>query len=268
MSFPNTGSTPSQDPAGPNQNGYSNPSTGSQPTTGGQPSYDAQQYGQQGYGDQQGYGQQYGGAPQQGYGQQGYGQQYGGAPQQYGGQQGYGQQGYGQQYGGGFPAAPQAYGHAPSGKRPGTATTAGVLGFIFGTFGFFGSAYTLIGLTAGTEAGAFGVSSGVEGFTLVLLFLSSIAILVASVMVFIGAVQLMSGKTNKWIVLAAIIYIAGQLIGVIALFTVTTDGVATTIVLFFVAILLAGLLIFLAKSSDVTKWLARKQAARAAGYED
>lgn len=251
MTYPNTGSTPSQDPNYNPQGGYQNPQTGSQPTsdwsaqapsTGNQPAY-----GQQ-YDAQQGYGQQYG-APQQ----QGYGQQYG-APQQ----------GYG-----GFPAAPQAFGGAPSGQRPGTATTAGVLGFIFGTFGFFVSAYTLIGLTGAAEGGLFGSTSTQGGFTIVLLFISTIAILVASILVFIGAVQIMSGKTNKWIVLAAIVYIGGQLIGLIAVLVGGgTDGIATLMVAFLVSMLLAGLLIFLAKGQDVEKWLARKNAARAAGYED
>ncbi|WP_199849471.1 hypothetical protein [Blastococcus sp. Marseille-P5729] len=261
MSFPNTGSTPSQDPAGSNQHGYSSPSTGSQPTTGGQPSYDGQQtqqYGQGGYG-QGGYGQQYGG--QQYGGQQYGGQQYGGAPQ-YGGQQG-----YGQQYGG-FPPAPQGYGQPPSGNRPGTATAAAVLGFVFGTIGFFISAYALILLTGAAESGLFG-SGSIDGFPLVLQFVSVIGIVVASLMVFFGAIQLLGGKTNKWIVLAAIIYIVSQLLGLISsLIALEGEGIATLLVYFIISILLAGLLIFLAKSKDVEKWLARKEAARAAGYED
>lgn len=279
MTNPQTGSTPGQDPNAYGQDGYgSQPASGgypAQPTSGGYPAqptsgqqpaagqYDAQ--GQGGYGQPQYGGQsQYGGQPQ--YGQQ----------PQYGGQPGYGQQpqyggqpGYGQPQPGGYPPAPQGYGQAaPSGARPGTATAAAILGFIFGTIGFIISAYALVLLTGASDAGIFGMAGGGAGFALVLIFISTIAIVVASVLVFIGAVQLISGKTNKWVLLATIIYLAGQFIGMIAtLIGSGGEGVATVIVTFIVSSLMAGVLLFLAKNSDVERWLARKNAARAAGYE-
>ncbi|WP_194291447.1 DUF4064 domain-containing protein [Cumulibacter manganitolerans] len=256
------------------------PTTGAQPAYGQQ--YDAQApttgshqaYGQpQGYEQPQGYGRPaYGqqGYPQQGYGQQGYGQQgYGqqgyGQPQ-YGAQQGYGQQQYG-----GFPAAPQAYGQATSGQRPGTATTAGVLGFIFGSFGILGYGWILIALTGATESGGQGMFGDAQsGIASAFLWIWVLGGLAAAVLVFIGAIQLMGGKTNKPIVISAIVYIAAQLCFLIAML-VGTGGqvpIGTMIVSFVVSCLFAGLVLFLAKSKDVEKWLARKTAARAAGYED
>lgn len=265
MTNPPTGPTPSQDPNAYPQ-GY-----GAQPTSGGYPAQptSGQVPAQPGHGQPFDQTQQYGQAPQYG----GQAPQYG-QGQQYGQSQQYGQQpGYGQQYGapqyGGYPAAPQAYGQgAPSGRRPGTATAAAVLGFIFGTIGFFASAYTLVALTGGAESGVFGFGSGDQDFAIVLLFLSTGLIVVASVLVFIGAVQLIGGKTNKLVVLATLIYIVGQLLSIVAFLILGSgDGVATVIVTFIVSLLLAGVLLFLAKNSDVDKWLARKSAARAAGYE-
>lgn len=269
MTNPPTGPTPSQDPnafgqssepvsggypAQPTSGAYpAQPTSGQQPAAGGygQPQQfdQTQQYGQQPYQQSQQYGQQ------PGYGQQ---PQYG-APQ------------YGapQQYGGGYPVAPQAYGQAgPSGKRPGTATAAAVLGFIFGTIGFFFGAYSLVALTGASDSGLFGYTSGDQDFAIVLSFVSTILIVIAAVIVFVGAVQLLSGKSNKFVVIATLMYIVGQLIGMVAILILASgDGVATLIVSFIVSLLLAGVLLFLAKSSDVDKWLARKSAARAAGYE-
>lgn len=270
MTNPTTGSTPWQDPS--QSGGQSAGGSYSGPPTGGQP---AQSHGApdtgatQSFGQQQGYGQQPQGYPQQGYPQQGYPQQGYGQQQGYP-QQGYPQQGYGQQGPGGYQGAP-AYAAQPGfggGKpsRPGTATTAGVLGFIFGTIGFLWSAWLLVVLTGATESGVFGST---DGFPLVLLFLATIATLVASVLVFIGAVQLMSGKTNKLMLLSCFIFIGGQLLYLLAsLIGSSGDGIATLIVGFLISILLAVLLIFLANNGDVVKWLERMKAGRAAGYFD
>lgn len=298
MTNPPTGPTPSQDPNAHEQGGagaqpvsgsqQAQPSSGAfpaQPSSGafpaqpaGAPEYGGgSDYAQQGDYSQPQYGQPQYGQPQ--YGQPQYGAPQYGAPQ-YGAGQGYAEPQYGApqyaagqygapQYGGGYPAAPQAYGQAgPSGRRPGSATAAAVLGFIFGTIGFFTAAYMLVALTGAAEGGLFGFLDGENTFALVLVFISTILWLVASVLVFVGAVQLIGGKSSKGVVIATIMYIVAQLIALIAVLIVGGgDGIATLIVSFIISILIAGVLLFLAKSSDVEKWIARKSAARAAGYE-
>ncbi|GAB3302173.1 hypothetical protein [Epidermidibacterium keratini] len=259
MTNPNTGSQPyGQDPNSyqPNTGSQSSyPQSGSQsyPQSGSQPA-------QSGYGDQYGtqqYGtQQYG---QQGYGQQGYGQQYG--------QQGYGQQGYGQQgYGQGMPQYAGGFGGQQTMSRPGMATAAGVIGIIFGALGFFSSAYLLVVLTAGSESGAFGISGDGDAF-LVMSFIAAVGWVVSSVLVFVGAIQILSGKNNKLIVISCIIYIVAQIVWLVGILTISEgEGIATVLVALIISLLLAGMLAFFAKNGDVENWLARKRAAEAAGY--
>lgn len=234
MTYPPTGPTPSQ----PTGESYGAGQYGA-------PQQGAPQYGQ--HGDQQQYGApQYGGHPQGG-------QQYG-APQ-YGGQQG-----------GGYPVAPQAYGNAPwSDRRPGSATAAGVMGIIFTALGFLGAAVSVVVLTGAAEASLF-AQAGIDGFPLVLTIISAVALLVASVIGFIGAIQLLSGKSNKLLLLGTYIYLGSQLLSLIANLMFTGgDDVATTIVSSLIGVVLGVVLIVLARSSDVQQWLARKNAQQAAG---
>ena len=199
------------------------------------------------------------GAPQQGA------PQYGGQPQ-YGAPQ-YGAPQYGGQPQAGYPAAPPAYGAAPWGnQRPGTATAAGVLGIIFTAIGFLGAAFTVIVLTGAAESSAF-AAVGIDGFPFVLSLVAAVAMLVASVMGFIGAIQLLSGKSNQMLVLATFIYIGSRVLSLIS-DLIFTDGNAagTVIVSALIGLVLAVVLIVLARGNDVQQWLARKQAENAAGH--
>ena len=192
-------------------------------------------------------GDQYGGQPQ--YGAPQYGAaQYGGAPQP------------------GYPSAPPAYGGAPWGdQRPGTATTASVLGIIFSALGFLSAALTVVVLTGAAETSLF-TQSGIDGFPLVLVIIAAVAWLVASVMGFIGAIQLLAGKSNKLLILATFIYLGSQVLSLIAELMFTGgDGAGTTIVSALVGVVLAVVLIVLARGNDVQQWLARKNAQQAAG---
>ncbi|MFV0532361.1 MAG: hypothetical protein ACK5MR_01750 [Cumulibacter sp.] len=189
-----------------------------------------------------------------------------GAPQ-YGAPQ-YGAPQYGApQYGGapmpGYPAAPPPGGGQWGLQRPGTATAAGVLGIIFTTIGFFAGAFNVIVLTGAAESDLFAV---VDGFPMVLYVIAAIGMLVASVMGFIGAIQLLSGKSNQMLILATIIYLASRVISLLAdLIFADGNATGTLLVSALVGIVLAIVLIFLARGSDVQQWLEQKKAATSAG---
>lgn len=175
------------------------------------------------------------------------------------------------QYGGapqpGYPAAPQAYGSAPwSNQRPGSGTAAGVLGIIFTVFGFFSGAMSVIALTGAAEMSAFAVL-GVDGFPLVLLVIASIALLAASVVGFLGAIQLLSGKSNQMLLLGTYIFIGSRVLSLIAGLMVTDgEGAGQQMVSALIGIVLAVVLVVLARGADVTRWLEQKKAQQAAGY--
>ncbi|WP_134322480.1 proline-rich domain-containing protein [Cumulibacter soli] len=171
------------------------------------------------------------------------------------------------QYGGapmpGYPAAPPPVGGQWGVQRPGTATAAGVLGIIFTTVGFFAGAFNVIVLTGAAESDLFAV---VDGFPMVLYMIAAIGMLVASVMGFIGAIQLLSGKTNQMLILATVIYVASRVLAVIGdLVFYNGNRAAEMLVSALVGIVLAIVLIFLARGSDVQQWLERKKAATSAG---
>lgn len=275
MTNPTTGSTPWQDP---NQSGgqfgdgsYSGPPTGGQPAqatgpdTGATQSFGQQSYGQQSGqpGGQQPYGQQQGGQ-QPGYPQQGYGQQQGSYSQQgYGqpGQQVYGQQpGYGQTYGG-YQAAPAAFGAPPGLRRPGVATGAAVTGIVIGVIWFFISSIALIGLGTVSEY-------QVNGGALALGWVAAIAYFIGSALMFVGGIMLLSGKNNRMIIIGCGLTIVGALVALInALVNAGGQATGANIVVTIIILLIAGVIIFLSLNSDVVKWLARKKAASAAGYD-
>ena len=120
-------------------------------------------------------------------------------------------------------------------------------------------------LTGAAEASLF-TQSGIDGFPLVLVIIAAVAWLVASVMGFIGAIQLLAGKSNKLLILATFIYLGSQVLSLIAELMFTGgDGAGTTIVSALVGVVLAVVLIVLARGNDVQQWLARKNAQQAAG---
>lgn len=216
-------------------------------------------------GSDQGGAGQYGQQPQhEQYGQQQYGQPPYGQPQ-YGEQPQYGQQQYGQQPG--YPVAPQAYGGAPWGnQRPGTATAAGVLGIIFTALGFLTGAFSIIVLTGAADASLF-AQAGIDGFPLVLYIVASIALLIAAVMGFIGAIHLLSGKSNQLLIIATYVYLGSRVLSLIAdLMYTGGDAVGTQLTSALVGIVLAVVLLALARGKDVQQWLVRKNAERAAGH--
>jgi hypothetical protein len=238
------------------------------PPTGGQPAQPyGQQYPQSGQQPAQPqYGQQY---PQSGThaaqpqypqsGQQPAQPQYGGQqPQQYGQQQ-YGQQ-YGQPQYGGYPSAP-GYGGMSSPKRPGVATGAAVLAIVISVI--FGLLYAiaLIALAGATEAGI----TGGAGSNVALGWVTVLLGLVGSVLMFVGAIQLLSGTNILNIKIGAILLAASFLVSLIN--TLIAGGGSTGIVTVIIFLIAPGLVLGLSLSPEIAKWSSRKKAYAAAGGE-
>lgn len=135
---------------------------------------------------QQGYGQQY--PPPQGYGQQG--------PPAYGQEQ-YGQQGHG--YQGHEPAPTYSTHPAPSGRRPGMATAAGIVGIVWGGLAL------LFGLLALTVAFALSALLG-------LMALASIALAGALLW---GGVQVVQDKSPRLLLLVSYVAIGINLLSMV-----------------------------------------------------
>ncbi|NEM07173.1 hypothetical protein [Geodermatophilus normandii] len=137
-------------------------------------------------------GQPYGPPGQQPYGQQPYGQQpYG--------QQPYGQQGPGPApYGGGF-GGPAPYGGAPGGQRPTPVTVAAILGIVIGGLGTLGGLLSLTGL---------GLVFAFDAILGLLLLLS----VATAIVVLVGGIQTLTGRSPKLLVYGSYASIGVQLL--------------------------------------------------------
>lgn len=241
MTDPNNYGPPSgQQPAQPSGQQY--PQSGQQPA---QPQY-GEQYPQSG--------QQYA-QPQQQYGQPQ--QQYGQPQQQYGQPQ----QQYGQPaYGGGFPSAP-GYGGPTAPKRPGVATGAAVLALVLSVIFGLIFAFALIALTSATEAGFTGGADG----SLALGWASVIFGLIGSVIMFVGAIQLLSGTNVLMIKIGAALLVLSFLLSLIN--NLIAGGGSTGVVTVVILLIAPGLVLGLSMSPEIAKWSAKKKAYAAAGGE-
>ena len=121
-----------------------------------------------------------GGAPQ--------GQPWGAPPPAQGyGAQGYGAQGYGAQgYGAPTPGSPAGYG-SPTGKRPGQVTAAAVIGIVIGGIG---ALFGLVGLSL------------IFDFSAVLGVLSLVSLVIA-VVVLVGGIQVLTGRSPQLLLLGS-----------------------------------------------------------------
>jgi hypothetical protein len=132
------------------------------------------------------------------------GQPHGAPGQQPYGQQPYGQQPYGQQgpgpapYGGGF-GGPSPFGGAAGGRRPTPVTVAAILGIVTGGLGTLGGLVSLTGL------GLVFAFDAVLG----LLLLLSVA---TAVVVLVGGIQTITGKSPKLLVWGSYASIGVQLL--------------------------------------------------------
>lgn len=193
-------------------------------------------------------------------GQPGPGQPGAGQPPVYGQQQQpYPQQPYGQQpaYGAqppvyGQPAyAPPGYPMAPAGAaRPGMATAAAVLAFIWGGFAIIASILTM---TAGSIVSSVcsGLDSsdcgtGLGGFFVI----SSILLIATAILLIWGGVTTLSGKNTQLLTIGCVVYIVVQIVALIAY-----GGFYTTAIFGFVAPILILVFLF---NPQVRNWVRSK----------
>lgn len=181
------------------------------------------------------------------YAQPQYQQQFG-QPQQppYGGYQ----QGYGQ------PTAP---------KRPGLATAAAVLALVFGVgFGIYGAAALVFVAAAGDYSSD---SSGIGSGSLAVGWISTLLITAGAIVLFIGGIQTLSGSTVLLLRIGAAAIAVGLLVAFIYGLAEGASS-STTVVVLILLLVPSGLVLGLSFSGEIAKWQAKKQAWRAAGYED
>ncbi len=176
------------------------------------------------------------GTPQQppaGYGQQGYGQPGYGQPG-YGQQQGYGQQGY-------TPAPSYSGGPPATGQRPGGVTAAAVIGIVIGGLG------TLGGLLALLAIGLIFEASVLLGILVLLSFAAAVVMLV-------GGIQALQGKSPRLLLLASFASIGLQLLSLVV-------GVAVGEPFSFMSLLgflLPGLIVFLLMRPESKQYYASR----------
>jgi hypothetical protein len=238
-----------------------------------------QPYGQQSYGqqtpDQQGYGQS-------GYGQSGYGQQQGyGQQPAYGQQPGYDQSGYQQGYGQQYPSpygqsgtpaygqpypATGGYGQVAVPPRPGGVTTAAVLGFLFGALGILATlGLIIVGAIAGGAANSadqsipgLGTLAGAAAGVLIVL---GILALVWTVLVILGSVWALTGRSRVMLIVMGSISIATtgfSFFGSLGNNNTNAGGIVVALVLFLMSIAIVVLL----SRSDAAQFFAAHRLRR------
>ncbi|PRZ31694.1 hypothetical protein CLV47_12730 [Antricoccus suffuscus] len=189
-------------------------------------------------------------------------------------QGGYQQGGYQQ---GGYPAAPYqgapapAYGYQyPGGygpvgprppQRPGVATGAGVCGIVLGVGSFGYAAALLIGAAAASDSGA----DNTKGF-LAIAWICGILGVIASVSLFVGAIQMLSGNNGIVLRLGAVAAIIA--IWVLAIWALSVQTGAGTVITVSAVVgsIMPAVVLGLSLSSSVSKWMLAKKAFKAAGY--
>ena len=166
---------------------------------------------------------------------------------------------YGYQYPGGY-GAPGFGGPRPP-QRPGVATGAGVCGIVLGVGSFGYAAALLIGAAAASDSGA----DNTQGF-LAIAWICGILGVLASVALFVGAIQMLSGNNAIVLRLGAVAAIIA--IWVLAIWALSVQtGVGTVItVSAIVGSIMPAVVLGLSLSSSISKWMMAKKAFKAAGY--
>ncbi len=193
---------------------------------------------------------------------------------------GYGQGGYPLQYGyqadhatiqyqGGVPAPAYGYqypaGYGPAGprspQRPGLATGAGVCGIVLGVGSFGYAAALLIGAAAASDSGA----DNTRGF-LAIAWICGILGVLASVSLFVGAIQMLSGNNAMILRLGAVVAIVA--IWILAIWALTAQTGAGTVITVSAVVgsITPAVVLGLSLSSSISKWMMAKKAFKAAGY--
>lgn len=238
------------------------PNNASEPTTGqqvAQPGSSQPSYAQTGYEQsahqpsqsQFGYDQA---ANQPPYQQSGYQPSYQQGPYPGPGQQ-YGSIAQAQQY------PSPAYGYrypAAAAKRPGIATATGVIGIIMGVGSFGYAAAALIGAAIASDD----PDKSVPGGLLVVLWIVGICAVAASVMIFVGAIQILNGSNT-------FVLRIGSALALIAIWTLAIYGltgpsgsapVVTIIVGAILGSIFPVLVLLFSLSSVVTRWVRDSRA--------
>ncbi|MGY1775711.1 hypothetical protein ACI8AV_07600 [Geodermatophilus sp. SYSU D00804] len=180
----------------------------------------------------------YGAPGAQPYGQQPYGAQpYGAQP--------YGQQPHGDPapYGGGF-GGPSPYGGGPAGQRPGQVTAAAVIGVVIGGLG------SLFGLLAVLGIGVLFALSPLLGIITLLAVATAVVVLV-------GGIQVLTGKSPRLLLLGSYASIGIQLLTLVISLAVG-GGFEFSALLGFV---LPGLIVFFLQQPQSKQYFASRGLA-------
>lgn len=184
-------------------------------------------------------------------------------------QSGYQQFGYGPdaaaQYGQPGPPQPYpmpAYGYqypTPGPKRPGIATATGVIGIVLGVGSFGYAAAALIGAAAVSDASDSSNPAGLQ----TVLWIVGICAVAASVMIFVGAIQILNGSNTFVLRIgSALALIAIWTLAVYALTEISSSNgpVVTIMVGAILASIFPVLILLFSLSSVVSRWVNESRA--------